>query len=728
MSTEAQTGILHPEETGDGFGDSFVESPTHQADTSATHLLAEPSEELKSNRFSDQFTDSLLPDEFTFETRDSVSSEDQLANLSDVGTPAATSSPMKPAQKISVTAVVNTDAITATTWERFEGEEEPELTDVHLSETASLEAEPAVIDVTPLTANGVSEQRIPTPQPKPAGNWEKFEEPVSKAVQKKLPLTRDDHGTVCAADAMVGDSRWMALDDSRQDFFVESQDAESLPFRKTQSMRATTNRKVQIVDALRQRRLSNSSLDRVPLGGQGQFENEDELTRRFTVEREWQVFVKMDKRVPGTRTKWLPVNVSVKDGVLIIKRNHPPSMPLSSSTAIPFDSPPLHEIRLHHNHVITNPIPRSYDRKSKVHQIKLRQTQVHERRTLKRWLFVEHVSTGRTIVKIGCPDLSLVQSLSDQITEAIRLLPVTRQQGIAYRMNEVFIDVKDYSEILMNCDGTVLERKSLNRIYVQAFLNHSPECKLVLNDIEAILLQGKGQMTNSMSRQVRLTDVVLHPCVDQTTYKNLREVKFTPVDGYPFELLRCSVEPYISPPLVASALMEYNETRNSVRISASLNVRKKLNIRLRPIKDLVMKFPIPSSWSPLFLAEGRFGGKHSVRSTSALRGSFRRKVRTRSCQIETQLGSAMYEPEHGAVMWRVGSYLRTDTQHTFRCDVQLKSGEILYLHVEQVCTCTCSLSVALYLDLPCSSRGMYPCVKCTCACSLSITLQFNIPC
>ena len=42
---------------------------------------------------------------------------------------------------------------------------------------------------------------------------------------------------------------------------------------------------------------------------------------------------------------------------------------------------------------------------------------------------------------------------------------------MAYRVNEVFVDVKDYSDILMNCDGAVLERKSLNRIYVQAFLS-----------------------------------------------------------------------------------------------------------------------------------------------------------------------------------------------------------------------------------------------------------------
>ena len=288
---------------------------------------------------------------------------------------------------------------------------------------------------------------------------------------------------------------------------------------------------------------------------------------------------------------------------------------------------------------------------------------------------MEHVTSARTIIKIGCPDLNIVESLSDQINEAVRQLPVTRQQGVAYRMNEVFIDIKDHSDILMNCDGAVLERKSLNRVYVQAFVSGSPECRLVLNDVEALLLLGKGELTNSVVRQVKLSDVVLHPCVDKSLYKRTRELKFNPVDGYPFELLRCSIEPYISPPINVSTLMEYDEQKNAVRITASFTVRKKLNVRLTPIKDLQIKFPIPSSWSSLFLADTRFGGKKSVRSTTALRGSFRRKIKSTACQIQTYLGSAKYEPEHGAIVWRVGNYTRTQVPQTLRCDVQLKPGE-----------------------------------------------------
>ena len=134
-------------------------------------------------------------------------------------------------------------------------------------------------------------------------------------------------------------------------------------------------------------------------------------------------------------------------------------------------------------------------------------------------------------------------------------------------------------------------------------------------------------------------------------------------------------DPYVSPPVNVTALMEYSEQRNTVRVTASFTLRKKHNLRLRPIKDLVIKFPIPSSWSSLFLADTKFGGKKSVRSMSSLRGSFRRKIKSHDCQIETMIGSAKYEPEHGAILWRIGQYIESTLPHNFRCDIQLKSGE-----------------------------------------------------
>lgn len=707
--TRAEMAASVEQEVG-GFTDSFVqgseelqasEGPLPEPEPSGS--AEEPSTQTSMiNPFADAFaesSDALLAAN-PFETKDSPTSSQ--ADLSQDGSQASqhsgAGSPGKTQPQGSTAEPQGTAAQPQVITVAVEVSE-PQADDAGPRHDETNGKDP---DLEKAKVNGVSGSEEPgtaeiTPATRTAEKWEKFEDTSgavsAKSVQKRLSQERDDHGAVCAADAVVS-AQWTALGDSRHDVIEETYDPQqNLPFRKTQSMRATTHRKVQIVDALRQRRLSNSSLDRHPLGQSAQFDNEDEITRQFNIIRDWQVFVKMERRVKGTRTKWLPVNLSIKDGVLVIKRSAPPTMPaISSATAVAPDALPLHEIRLLHNHVLTTPVSRRYDRKTKLHQIKLQQSHIHERRTFRRWFYVDHISSLRTIVKIGCPDLNVVDSLTDQVNEAIRQLPVTRQQGVAYRMNEVFVDVKDQSEILMNCDGAVLERSSLNRIYLQAFLSGSPECRLVLNDIEAILLQGKGQMTTSMTRQVKLTNVVLHPCVDTDVYKSSREITFHPVDGYSFELLRCCIEPYVSPPVNVSALMMLNEDRNMVTITASFSVRKKLNIRLRPIDNLVIKFPIASSWSTLFLADTRFGGKKSVRSTAALRGSFRRKVRSGACHIETEMGSAKYEPEQGAIMWRIGHYTRSTIPHTFRCEVQLRAGEFapreLQLLASVVLVCT----------------------------------------
>lgn len=517
---------------------------------------------------------------------------------------------------------------------------------------------------------------------KPNRPWESFDD---DAVPAKRPVGGDGSrshrlvkstedldgaaGPRCGVDSETNQSEWTALNDTfKQTEFVDD-DNESLPFRRTQSMRADTHRAVRIVDALRQqRRLSNSSLDkerqRVPLS------NEDELTRKLKTDREWDVYLKLNKRIPGTKTKWLPVRVSVKDGVLSIKKGAIPS-PRRKSSVTPAV---VEDVVLQHNHRITEPIPRSYNRHTKLHQIKLQQTVVHEKRTVKRLFLMEHVTRCNTLYKLGSHDLNVIQNILEAINEAIRQLPVTRARGVAYRVNEVFVDLKESSDILMNCDGAVLDRKSLIRIFVQAFLTGAPECRLVLNDVEATLLQGKSLLTQSMVRQVRLLDLVLHPCVNREVYGATRDVRFQPVDGSTFELLRCSIDPYISPPINVSCLMEYHQTQHNVKITSSFIVRKKHNLRQRPITNLIIKFPIPSSWSSLFMTENKFGNQRSIGSTASLRGSFRRKIKTRECQIETHLGSAKYEPEHQAIMWRIGTYSNTSQPHTFSCDIMLKTG------------------------------------------------------
>ena len=631
-----QSADIKPKENGtatrgDGFEDSFVIEATPKKSTTPPPA-AEPE---KTQRFSDDF-----------------SNVEQLADKApSSSTPA------------HVTHQEEEDRPEEQPKEPDEKKAEPSSDDP-LVTNAAVQPNDAKVEV-------IHEPMVPKPQKQP---WEKFEDEVAASkAKRRLSFDKEDDkegdkssNPLCVVDSTTNETQWTALNTSQlQPFDKYSSPSDGLPFRRTQSMRADTHRAIRLVDSLKQqRRLSNTSLDREPI----LFTNEDELTRKYKLEREWQVLMKMRKRIPGTKTHWLPVRVSVKLGVLFVKKG------AALEGDIGETMPPMQEITLQHHNTVTAPVPRRFERRrSKVHQIKLQQTQVREKRTLKRFLFVEHVSQTHTLIKLGSRDLNVIQNVSDAINEAVRQLPVTRAPGVAYKMNEVFIDVKEQSEILMNCDGAVLDRKSLNRIYVQAFLTGSPDCQLTLNDVEYMLLQGKSQLSQALTRHVRLCDIVIHPCVNKDSYRTTREICFQPVDGYTFELLRCSIDPHVSPPLTLSCLMEYNPSQHTVKLTSSFIVRKKHNLHLRPITNLAIKFPIPPSWASLFLTE-KFGQSITVGSRSSLRGSFRRKIRNRECQIETQLGSAKYEPEHSAVMWRIGTYQRTSVPHELSCEISLKAG------------------------------------------------------
>ncbi len=67
--------------------------------------------------------------------------------------------------------------------------------------------------------------------------------------------------------------------------YRDDQETSSLPFRKTQSMRASSSRRIQIVDTLNKRRLSNSSLDREPFKGKHMEEVREADEGRVSVRR-----------------------------------------------------------------------------------------------------------------------------------------------------------------------------------------------------------------------------------------------------------------------------------------------------------------------------------------------------------------------------------------------------------------------------------------------------------
>uniref|UniRef100_A0A3Q2Q623 Adaptor related protein complex 1 subunit mu 3 n=1 Tax=Fundulus heteroclitus TaxID=8078 RepID=A0A3Q2Q623_FUNHE len=101
-----------------------------------------------------------------------------------------------------------------------------------------------------------------------------------------------------------------------------------------------------------------------------------------------------------------------------------------------------------------------------------------------------------------------------------------RSEGIKYRKNEVFMDVIESVNLLVNANGGVLRSEIVGSIKLKVVLSGMPELRLGLNDKVLFELTGREK-----SKTVELEDVKFHQCVRLSRFENDRTISFIPPDG-----------------------------------------------------------------------------------------------------------------------------------------------------------------------------------------------------
>ena len=110
-----------------------------------------------------------------------------------------------------------------------------------------------------------------------------------------------------------------------------------------------------------------------------------------------------------------------------------------------------------------------------------------------------------------------------------------RSEGIRYRKNEVFLDVIESVNLLVNSNGHVVRSEIVGTIKMKCYLSGMPELRLGLND---------KVMFESMGRTSR--------------FENDRTISFIPPDGE-FELMSYRLNTQIKPLIWAEAIVEMHE-------------------------------------------------------------------------------------------------------------------------------------------------------------------------
>lgn len=190
-----------------------------------------------------------------------------------------------------------------------------------------------------------------------------------------------------------------------------------------------------------------------------------------------------------------------------------------------------------------------------------------------------------------------------------------RSDNIKYRKNEVFLDVIESVNLLVNTNGTLLRSEIVGAIKMKSYLSGMPELRLGLND--KVLFENSGR--NPRAKAVEMEDVTFHQCVRLSSFENDRTISFIPPDGE-FELMSYRLNTHVKPLIWIEATIDAHQHS---RITYMIKARSQFKQR-STANNVEIAIPVPpDADSPKF---------------------------------KTSVGTVRYAPERDAIIWSIKQF------------------------------------------------------------------------
>lgn len=190
-----------------------------------------------------------------------------------------------------------------------------------------------------------------------------------------------------------------------------------------------------------------------------------------------------------------------------------------------------------------------------------------------------------------------------------------RSEGIKHKKNEVFLDVVESVNLLVNSNGTVVLSEVVGVLKMRTFLSGMPECKLGLND--KVLFEAQGR--SNRQKAVDLEDIKFHQCVRLARFENDRTISFIPPDGA-FDLMSYRLSQNIKPLIWVECLVEKpSRSRTQYQVKARSQFKERSSAT-----NVEVIIPLPSD---------------AIAPTA-----------------KTHQGSAVYVPEKSALVWQIKNF------------------------------------------------------------------------
>ncbi|XP_072555668.1 adaptor related protein complex 1 subunit mu 3 isoform X2 [Paramormyrops kingsleyae] len=188
-----------------------------------------------------------------------------------------------------------------------------------------------------------------------------------------------------------------------------------------------------------------------------------------------------------------------------------------------------------------------------------------------------------------------------------------RSEGIKYRKNEVFMDVIESVNLLVNANSSVLRSEIVGSIKLKVVLSGMPELRLGLNDKVLFEINGKK------SKTVELEDVKFHQCVRLSRFENDRTISFIPPDGE-CELMSYRLNTTVKPLIwIESKIEKYSHSRVKIKVTARSQFKTRSTAN-----NVAIMVPVPSDAD--------------------------------SPKFKTSIGTAKWLPEKNVVQWNIKSF------------------------------------------------------------------------
>ncbi|XP_067894680.1 stonin-2 isoform X2 [Heterodontus francisci] len=346
---------------------------------------------------------------------------------------------------------------------------------------------------------------------------------------------------------------------------------------------------------------------------------------------------------------------------------------------------PFREVQLLPCHELSELKLQNFDENGKIHTIRIDQVLYREKRKYHPMSTVVQAPVRVQVIKLGTTCYEDYVSFMTTVQDILMKLPSARDVCASYFEEEITVEVQDeFRGIVAKADNKLVQHSVVTHVSVLAFVSGMPDCRIGFNDVQMKgneVVSRHDIIPTTTTKWIKMSDCQFHKCVCVDEFKDSRLIKFLPLDGHRFELMRFRTtfgEKTLPFSLKTLATVKGAEVElQSWLVMSSGFVSNRDQFAATPCENVMIRYPVPTDWVKNFRREGVLREKSLKarvnRSASFGSGS----VSGSEPVMRVTLGSAKYEHAFKSIVWRINRLPDKNSAsghpHSFYCHLELGS-------------------------------------------------------